>query len=287
MKANWIKQTTATTGAGTMTLGAAVTGFIALSDRSDLLPDGAQVRYQIADGNDREEGIGTYTAAGTTLSRDTIIETLVAGVYDNTSPVAITLSGSATVAIAASANTAFDGRGLQFSASRVCYPDNMAKLDSVNQTGTAGRIEYFPAYLLFPRSLSSLAIECGVADAAAVDSRIGIWNQNASALPGQLIYGSAALDLSAVAIVTEALPDALVLPAGIYWFGIRTDSATVGLASASISSGHVWGAPHGMRGDTGRMRVPYTDGTSGALASDPVITGESSLSGIRIFGWQS
>ena len=287
MKANWIKQTTATTGTGTITLGAAEAGFIALSDRSDLLPDGAQVRYQITDGNNREEGIGTYTAAGTTLSRDTIIETLVAGVYNNTSPTAITLSGSATVAIAASANTAFDGRGLQFSASRVCYPDNLIKLDGVNQTGTSGRLEYFPAYLLFPRSIPSLAIECGVADAAAVDSRIGIWNQNASALPGQLLYGSPALDLSAVAIVTEALPTALILPAGVYWFGVRIDSATAGVGKVSISGGQIWGAPHGMRTDIGRMRVPYTDGTSGALASNPVITGESSLSNVRIFGWQS
>jgi hypothetical protein len=287
MKANWIKQTTATTGTGTMTLGAAMAGFIALSDRSDMLPDGAQVRYQIVDGNNREEGIGTYTASGTTLSRDTIIETLVAGVYDNTSPVAITLSGSATVAIAASANTGFDGRGLQFSAARICYPDNIIKLDGVNQTGAVGRIEYFPAYLLFPRFLSSLAIECGVADAAAVDSRIGIWNQNANALPGQLLYGSSALDLSAVAIVTEVLPDALMLPAGVYWFGIRTDSATVGVGKASISGGQIWGAPHGMRTDVGRMRVPYTDGTSGAFTSNPTITGESTLSNARIFGWQS
>ena len=91
---NWIKETTTTSGTGTMTLAGAVPGFIGFTD---LFADGDTVRYCIQDGNNREIGEGVFTASGTLISRVTIIETLVAGTYDNTSPTAITLSGSAIV----------------------------------------------------------------------------------------------------------------------------------------------------------------------------------------------
>ena len=96
---NWIKQNTATTGAGTITLGAAYnSGFVTFGDQ---YADGDEVYYTIEDGLNREAGIGTYTAAGTTLSRTTIFETLVNGVFDKTSPTAMTLSGKAVVSVSA------------------------------------------------------------------------------------------------------------------------------------------------------------------------------------------
>lgn len=90
---NWVSVSTSTTGTGTITLGSSLTGYTAFSDH---FSDGDEVYYVIKDGNNREEGVGTYTAAGTTLSRGPL-ETLVAGTYDNTTPTAITLSGNAVV----------------------------------------------------------------------------------------------------------------------------------------------------------------------------------------------
>lgn len=94
--ADWIRESTSTTGAGTITLGGATdSSFMAISDSS--IADGDLVPYSIIDGNDRENGIGTYTASGTTLARTTVLSTWVSGVYDDTAPTAISLTGNAIV----------------------------------------------------------------------------------------------------------------------------------------------------------------------------------------------
>lgn len=67
-----VKVTTTTTGTGTLTLGSAETGFQDFS----VIGDGNTTYYTINDAatGDWEVGIGTYTASGTTLSRDVILE---------------------------------------------------------------------------------------------------------------------------------------------------------------------------------------------------------------------
>lgn len=66
-----IAETTTTTGTGDYTLDGAQSGFEAFTDR---VSDGATVEYCVTDGTDYEVGEGTFTASGTTLSRDTIIQ---------------------------------------------------------------------------------------------------------------------------------------------------------------------------------------------------------------------
>ena len=70
-----VKETTTTTGTGTITLAGAVTGFQAFS----VIGDGNTTFYTIAGGAEFEVGIGTYTLSGTTLSRTTILESSNAG----------------------------------------------------------------------------------------------------------------------------------------------------------------------------------------------------------------
>ena len=81
-----VQETTTTTGTGTVTLAGAVTGFQTFS----VIGDGNTCYYAITSGTDWEVGLGTYTASGTTLSRDTILESSNAGS-------AITLSGTSNV----------------------------------------------------------------------------------------------------------------------------------------------------------------------------------------------
>jgi hypothetical protein len=70
-----VKETTTTTGTGTITLAGAVSGFQAFS----VIGDGNVTYYTIAAGSEFEVGIGTYTASGTTLSRDEVLESSNSG----------------------------------------------------------------------------------------------------------------------------------------------------------------------------------------------------------------
>jgi len=65
-----VKETTTTTGTGTYTMAGALTGFETFGE----IGDGNTTYYACTDGTDFEVGIGTYTAAGTTLARTTILQ---------------------------------------------------------------------------------------------------------------------------------------------------------------------------------------------------------------------
>ena len=65
-----VNETTSTTGTGTLTLAGAVTGFDSFAE----IGNSNVTYYSCTDGTDFEVGIGTYTLSGTTLSRDTVLE---------------------------------------------------------------------------------------------------------------------------------------------------------------------------------------------------------------------
>lgn len=88
---NFVQETSVTTGTGDVTL-VAKTGFA----RFSILSAGVTVEYSIDNGNQWETGLGTVRA-GNTLERTTIYATYDGSTYDDTSPTAITLSGSSTV----------------------------------------------------------------------------------------------------------------------------------------------------------------------------------------------
>jgi hypothetical protein len=89
---------TATTGTGTITLGAAEAGYFTFAEAG--LQASCRVSYTILDGNNFEIGVGTYTAAGPTLSRDTVLSSKIGGTAGTSK---INLSGSATVFVTISA----------------------------------------------------------------------------------------------------------------------------------------------------------------------------------------
>ena len=69
--ADRVKETTSTTGTGTLSLAGAAAGFQSFS----VIGNGNTTYYAIIDTPNSawEVGIGTYTSSGTTLSRDTVL----------------------------------------------------------------------------------------------------------------------------------------------------------------------------------------------------------------------
>src|SRR6516165_8552517 len=86
---NLARMTTATTGTGTITLGAAVSGYLTFAQAG--VANGETVAYGIKDGANSEIGTGVYTSSGTTLARTVTKST--------NSDAAINLSGTAEVFI--------------------------------------------------------------------------------------------------------------------------------------------------------------------------------------------
>lgn len=86
---NLARMTTLTTGTGTISLQAAVSGYLSFADAG--VSNGDIVYYGIIDGANSEVGVGTYTSAGTTLTR-----TVTASTNSNN---AINLSGTAEVVV--------------------------------------------------------------------------------------------------------------------------------------------------------------------------------------------
>jgi len=72
-----VKETSTTTGTGTLTLAGAATGFQSFA----AIGNGNTTFYTIAlvSSNEWEVGIGTYTSSGTTLSRNTILSSSNSG----------------------------------------------------------------------------------------------------------------------------------------------------------------------------------------------------------------
>jgi hypothetical protein len=76
--ADRVRETTATTGTGSVTLGGAYTGFQTFSA---AIGNTNNTYYTIANvvSGEWEVGIGTYTSSGNTLSRDTVLSSSNAG----------------------------------------------------------------------------------------------------------------------------------------------------------------------------------------------------------------
>ena len=113
--ADRVKETTTTTGTGTVTLLGAATGFQSFS----AIGNGNSTYYTIAGqtSSEWEVGIGTYTSSGTTLSRTTVLSSSNSGSLVNfsagTKDVFVTQPSSRTVYVGARDQTIYGANNAQ------------------------------------------------------------------------------------------------------------------------------------------------------------------------------
>jgi hypothetical protein len=138
-------ETTSSTGTGTITLGGAVAGYQSFS----AIGNGNTTYYTIAGGTEWEVGIGTYTASGTTLSRDTVLESSNGGSLVNFS------AGTKNVFVTYPAEESVDQDTAQTLSNKTLaspvitnfaeFPDGTASAPSITNTGDTNTGIFFPA----------------------------------------------------------------------------------------------------------------------------------------------
>ena len=132
-----VKETTTTSGTGTIVLNGAATGYQSFA----VIGNGNTTYYTIAGGSNWEVGIGTYYSGNTSLSRDTILAS-------SNSNAAVVLSGSNDVFVTYPAEEAvYEQGGKLFSngssnVSFVALNTNLAQINTV--TITSGTISATP-----------------------------------------------------------------------------------------------------------------------------------------------
>lgn len=137
--ADRVKETTTTAGTGTITLAGAATGFQSFA----VVGNGNTTYYTIAGQNtsEWEVGIGTYTASGTTLSRDTVLASS-AGAPTKTNFSAGTKDVFVTYTAARSVNvdgTSIDTFGLGAAQGDILYASGTDNFVLLNKNSTATR----------------------------------------------------------------------------------------------------------------------------------------------------
>lgn len=179
---NWVQETTTTTGTGPLTLAGRVATYAALDD---VAADATVVRYTIqASNGDREEGIGTFTLSGTTLSRDLIINTWIDSIttFDQSSPTAISLpSGTHTVGITPTPNGILPAPMSRRNGTRIISAAQPTTDVLTGSTLTADRHYSIPFLLVEPATITKLGIyiETGV---DATTTRLGLSRMGSDSL---------------------------------------------------------------------------------------------------------
>lgn len=243
MLASWVRQSTSTTGTGTITLdGTPASGFVGFSD---AFSTGEVVNYTIEDGNNRETGIGTLTTgASWTLSRDVIHETLVSGTYSKMPATGISLSGSAVVSVSANASTS--QIGTQVLQTRYGSSSNWTNLLRVTEIGSGSTQTPAERTYAVPFTVDTLveitnhAIEIVTADGAATSSAIGIYDADENENPNNLL-GSGSIDVTTTGVKSVTYSPALVLTPGKYFAAVVSDGSpywrsVAGIATDGITS---------------------------------------------------
>ena len=240
---SWVKETVSAGGTGNLTLSGA--------DGTDRITANAAFgtdfpfRYFIEDGNDRESGWG-HLSASTTLVRDAIIETLVSGTYDRTSPSAINVSASAKV-FCGIGTGAVPSCYSAVSSESAAYiiPNNYSAGGAVNLTLTADRMYYWPALFNFCGEITGAVVDVQT-NVALSNTRVGLYTIGTDGEPENLIAETGDIDSGTSGTKTAAWSGGgtIFLYPGWYYLGAVSDG---GITLAGRNKEYqMGGGPHGV-----------------------------------------
>lgn len=230
---NGVYETTTTSGTGTVTL-SAVTGRPRFSDASV----GALVPYAIKDGNNWEWGIGKVSASNT-LARTKVTATLVSGTYDNTSPSAITLSGSGAdvyLAPISGAHPVSFRRLATDSGRKGFYSPHIATPPSGTLALSADRLYLFPFRIDDDFTLTGAFLDMNTSGAASTKARIGIYRMDENSQPADVLAESGDIDTSVAATVLTGTWSDINLPPDWYFIGLVCSGTPTVVAHPSSSA---------------------------------------------------
>jgi len=255
--ADRVRETTTTTGQGTITLAGAATGFQSFSAVGN-----ANTTYYAIVGQNSSEwevGVGTYTSSGTTLSRDTVLSSSAGGTTKTTFS-----AGTKDVFVTYPAKRSVYSDGTNI------VPDSAATL--LATSGGTGQSSYAIGDLLYASTTTALSKLADVATGSAVISggvgvapsygKIGLTTHVSGTLPvanggtgltsgtsGGVLYYSATGTLASSAVLAAS---ALVVGGGAGVSPATTTTGTgvvtalgvnTGTAGAFVVNGGALGTP--------------------------------------------
>ena len=199
MFGNNVRETTATTGAGQITLAGAVSGHLPFSQQ---IADGQPVDFIVQDGNDLEFSRGRFTSPNK-LDRGFIYEKQVGGVVTNMPATGLDLSGSAEVFIGPSAYRSHSGYFGAPLADFYRVGHNIIALDATHNPGGSGipaadQLATGAYYFAAPTRVGEIGVRITTA-AAGGNVRFGLYR-----LDNAMLDRSAALIIDSGAYPTDA-----------------------------------------------------------------------------------
>lgn len=247
MLANGVKETTATTGTGTVTL-AAATGFVRFSQAFAV---GAIVSYAIRDGNDWEWGIGTVGASNT-LARDVCTAKIASGTFERNPATKLSLSGSAEVICTPHEGSQAEtgAIGMRRQTSFLAPLSSYGGADITTAGTTASRVVAHPFRVPRPIKIDRLGTIC-TASASGSSVDVGIYDTVLASgvfMPGNLLLSVTGLDTTSTGEKTGTV-DFTLLPGRLYFGAIRAEGGTPVLSGISrymMTMGPVLGRDPGM-----------------------------------------
>ncbi|MEH6435783.1 hypothetical protein [Massilia sp. DD77] len=273
MLANGIKQTTSTTGTGALTL-SAVAGWPTFSAAFGL---NRPLAYTLLDASGLflEAGIG-YLSGASTLVRAKVTATYSGGVYNDSNPTAINLSGTTTVLATPHAATLESVLPGIDPAAPNRYLTSAHRNNATTAAGPSTGLAYYMPHLhRCAARITALAVNV-TTQVAGATAQIGLYACGENGQPGALIAKSTDLDMSVLGLRTYSLPTPLFLPPGWYYTAYVGSSGSLRLTGYTGNVSNVIGpTPLGLNASL----VPIDSRTESlsevSLPTTPAPTGTS------------